>query len=58
MFIIYDCSACFLRPLIGGMLLFTAGVMCVMLMEARRHRVAEVARTNTARHMTGGKMDG
>jgi len=34
MFIIYDCAACFLAALIGGTLLFTAGVMCVMLMEA------------------------
>jgi uncharacterized protein YigE (DUF2233 family) len=34
MFIIYDCAACFLAALIGGTLLFTAGVICVMLMEA------------------------
>jgi hypothetical protein len=34
MFIIYECGACFLAALIGGTLLFTAGVMCVMLKEA------------------------
>jgi len=34
MFIIYDCAACFLAAFIGGTLLFMAGVMCVMLMEA------------------------
>jgi hypothetical protein len=34
MFIIYDYAACLLAALIGGTLLFTAGAMCVMLMEA------------------------
>ena len=34
MFIIHDCAACLLAGLIGGTLLFTGGVMCVMLMEA------------------------
>jgi hypothetical protein len=34
MFIIYECVACFLVALVGGTLLFTAGVICVMLVEA------------------------
>jgi hypothetical protein len=34
MFIICEYAACVLVALIGGILLFTAGVMCVMLMEA------------------------
>jgi len=34
LFIIYEYAACLLLALIGGTLLFTAGVMCAMLMEA------------------------
>jgi hypothetical protein len=34
MFIIYDCAACFLAALTVGTLLFTVGVMGVLLMEA------------------------
>jgi hypothetical protein len=34
MFVIYDCAACFLAALICGTLLFTAGLMYVMAVEA------------------------
>jgi hypothetical protein len=34
MFVIYDCAACFLAALICGALLFTAGVIYVMAVEA------------------------
>jgi hypothetical protein len=34
MLVIYDCAACFLAALICGTLLFAAGVICVMAVEA------------------------
>ena len=34
MFVIYDCAACLLAALVGGTLLFTAGVICIMAVEA------------------------
>ncbi len=58
MFIIYECAACLLAALIGGTLLFTAGVMCVMLMEAGGMAWRRWPRTDTARHVAGGKVDG
>jgi hypothetical protein len=58
MFIIYDNTACLLAALTVGPLLFSAGAICIMLMQAGQYRVAVVAGTNPRRQLADGKMDG
>ena len=58
MFIIYEYAACLLVALTVGALLFAAGAMCIMLMEAGQYRVAVVARHDPRRQWADGKMDG